>query len=134
MWWPFRFTLRRAQVPQVPQTSVSMPSSSLISSRPATALELISDLTSDFKKAFTFVFLAGSLLVIVAVCIAGDCFAVMDAAKELKGIPAPTTITVGVSGASLLTLLVTFATRWIRNLAKGAERTGSSEPPSGTGP
>jgi hypothetical protein len=92
----------------------------------------MSDLASDFKKALTFVFLVGSLLVIVAACIAGDCFAVMAAARELKGIPAPTTVSVGLSGASLLALVFTFAARWIRNLAKGAERTGSSEPPSGT--
>jgi hypothetical protein len=105
MRWPSRFTLRGARVPQVPQVSASMPSSPLTSTRPATALELISDLASDFKKALTFVFLVGSLLMIVAACIAGDCFAVMAAARELKGIPAPTTVTVGLSGASLLTLL-----------------------------
>jgi hypothetical protein len=129
MQWPFRFTRNGTQATQAPPVPATLPSA-----RPATGLEFISDLTSDFRKALTFVFLVGSLVVIVAGCIAGDCFAIMAAATELKGVPAPTTVTVGVGGASLLTLLATIATRWIKNLAKGAGRTGSTEPPNRTSP
>lgn len=134
MRWPFRFTQHGAQAPPAPPVPANpLPSSPMPPDRPATGLELISDLASDFKKAVTFVFLVGSLLVIAAACIAGDCFAIMAAARELKGVPVPTTVSVGVSGASLLTLIVTIVTRWIKNLAKGAERPGSSEPPNATG-
>jgi hypothetical protein len=135
MRWPFiGFTKRGTRVPQVPPVPASLPSTTAASGRPATALELVSDLASDFKKALTFVFLVSSLLVVFAACVAGDCFAIMAAARELKGIPVPTTVSVGVSGASGLTLVVALVTRWIRNLAKGAERTGSSGPPNGTAP
>src|ERR1700722_20794837 len=101
-WWPFRFTPNGPQAPQAPPVPATLPST-----RPATGLEFVSDLTSDFKKALIFVFLVGSLLVIATACIAGGCFAIMAAARELKGVPVPTTVTVGMSGASFLTLLGT---------------------------
>ncbi len=129
MQWPFRFTLKGPRAPQVPPVPATLPST-----RPSTGLEFVSDLTSDFKKALIFVFLVGSLLVILAACIAGDCFAIMAAARELKGVPVPTTVSVGMSGAGLLTLLGTVVTRWIKGRVKGAERIAPSEPPNGAGP
>ena len=131
MMWPLWFTRRGAGVPHVP-VPVSMPSSPPAPGRPATALEFASDLSKNFPQALTFVFLVGSLLVILAACIAGDCFAVMVAAKELKGIPATTTFSIGLSSASVVTLVSTLVARWIRNHSKGAGPSGTTGPPSGT--
>jgi hypothetical protein len=97
MWWPFRFTPHGAQAPPVSASSLPashLPSSPLPSDRPVTGLELIWGLVSDFKKAGIFVFLVGSLLVIAAACIGGDCFVIMAAARELKGVSVPTTVSI----------------------------------------
>jgi hypothetical protein len=134
MRWPFRFTQRGNRVPQVPPVSAGLPSGIAPSNRPDTGLGLISDLAADTRKAANFVFVVGAVLVILALCIAGDCFAVMAAARELKGIPVATTVSVGFGGAPVLALIGTLLTRLIKNLAKGPGQTGSSQPPNGTAP
>lgn len=131
MRWPSRFTPRGAPVPPVPQVSPSLPGSPALG-RPSSTLELISDLLSDSGKTCRFVFIVGSVLVIIAACIAGDCFAIMAAARELKGIPVTTTVSVGATSASVLTLVVTLVARWVRNLTGRSGQSGPSEPPSGT--
>lgn len=128
-WWPPRFTSNGPQASQAPQVPATLPST-----RPVTGLEFVSDLASDSRKARTFVFLVGSLLVIAAVCIAGVCFAIMAAAREVEGVPVLTTVSVGAGGASLLTVLGAVVKRWIKERPKSAKRTGSSEPPNGASP
>jgi hypothetical protein len=132
MRWPSRFTSRPARVPQVPAVPSGLPGSTG-PGRPSTPLELLSDLTSDTGKAVRFVFIVVSVLVVIAACLAGDCFAVMAAARELKGIPVLTTASVGAGSASVLTLVVTFVARWFRKLTGNAGRNGPSTPPSGIG-
>lgn len=132
MRWPSRFTPGGAPVPPVPQVSPSLPGSPALG-RPSSTLELISDLLSDSGKTRRFVFIVGSVFVIIAVCIAGDCFAIMAAARELKGIPVTTTVSVGATSASVLTLVVTLMARWVRNLTRRSGQSGPSAPPNGTG-
>lgn len=138
MRWPFRFKLRGAQTPPAPSGLPSAASSSMPTprpaTRPATGLEFISDLTSDFKKAGIFVFIVGSVAVIVAGCVAGDCFAVMEAAKEVRGVPASVTASIGAGGASVLTLISALIMRGLRSLSRGGRQTESSGSPNERNP
>lgn len=131
MRWPPWFTPRGTRVPPVPQVSPSLPGSPAFD-RPSTVLGLVSDVLSDGKKAGRLVFIVGSILAILAVCIAAEVFVVMAAARELRGIPATTTVSVGATSASILTLVVTLLSRWVRNLTGKSGRSGPTEPPSGT--
>lgn len=134
MRWPFRFKLRGAQTPPAPSGLPSAASSSMPTPRPATGLEFMSDLTSDFKKAGIFVFIVGSVAVIVAGCVAGDCFAVMEAAKEVRGVPASVTTSIGAGGASVLTLISALIMRGLRSLSRGGRQTESSGSPNERNP
>jgi len=118
MRWPFRFKLRGAQAPAA-SSSLPPAAPGLLPSRPATGLEYLSDLTSDPKKALLFVFIFGSLIVISAASFAGVIFVIMEAAKQLRGVPVSATVSVGIGGASLLTLLSALIARVLRNLSKG---------------
>jgi hypothetical protein len=129
MQWPFRFTRNGTREPQAPPVPATPPAT-----RPATGLELISDLTNDFEKARVFVFLAGSLTVMAAIGFAVAFIVIIVAARELKGVPTSTTVSVGAGGASLISLVATIVTRWIKKLAKGARPTESTEPAGKTSP
>jgi len=86
----------------------------LLADRPSTVVGLISDLCKKPSEAFIFVVIIGSLVVIVTLCLVGVCFAVIIAARGIKGIPLGYTLPIGFGGASLITLLTTIVKSWVK--------------------
>ena len=119
-WPPIGFKLRG--VPTPPATPAP-----LLSDRPSTVLGLLSDLTRDPRQAIVFVFIVGSLLVIITLCFVGACFAIVAAAKGIKGVPMSATVSVGLSGASIVTLVSTIVARKFRKAAKADQTAATTD-------
>ena len=84
--------------------------------RPNSVIGLISDMIRDRKQGYTFLIIAGGLLIILAAC-CGDVIWVMEASKGSSGIPIPAVIA-GLPGASILALLTSWVVRWIRRIKR----------------
>ena len=124
MWWPFGSRLGgRAPLPSAPAPP----------NRPSTVVGFFWDLSMNPKQAATFVFIVGSIIVIASLCFSGACFAIVEASKGIKGIQLRYVLTVGISGASILTLVTTLVTGWLRRLAKAARvDAASADKPNST--
>lgn len=126
MRWPIEVKLGGRPPPELPppapHSSPPEPRSERPAGRPSTFIELFSDLSKDREHAATFVRTVGWILVIATICvvivIATICVAVVvEAAKGIKGVPFYV-LPAGLGGASLVTLITTLLTRWVRRLGK----------------
>jgi MFS family permease len=120
MRWPIELRLGGSPPPATPP--VALPQD-----RPSSVVGFLSDLSRNPKEAFTFVMIIGGILVITALCFTGVCVAVITAARGIKGIPLRYILSVGISGASLLTLAASLITRWIRRSVRASRANGATE-------
>jgi len=112
MRWPFPFR---------PGGSTPLPSAPAPPDRPSTVIGLFSDLSMSPKQAVTFVFVVGSIIIIASLCFVGVCFAVAAASRGMKGIPLRYIFSIGVSGASVVTLVTALVTHRFRKWAKAVQ-------------
>jgi hypothetical protein len=124
MRWPFAF--RPGGGTPLPSGPAPLPSVPAVPDRPSTIVGFLSDLSMNPRQAVTFVFIVGSIIVIASLCFVGMCFAIAAASKGIKGIPLRYILSLGISGASLLTLGTTLVVRWLRKLAKAAQADATS--------
>jgi len=103
------------------------PLAQLSPERPSTTIGFFSDLSRNPKQAFTFVMTIGGIMFIATLCIIGVFLAVYFAAKGTKGVPPHYILPIGISGASLLTLVTTLTATWIRRLAKASRADAASD-------
>src|SRR6266702_4811613 len=120
MRWPIE--LRLGGSPAAAPPPVAFPRD-----RPSSVVGFLSDLSRNPKEAFTFVLIIGGILMIATLCFAGVCIAVIAAARGIKGIPLRYILSVGISGASLLTLAASLITRWIRRLVRALHDRAATE-------
>lgn len=117
------------QTPAAPlsPTSDTQPTRSSPNSfeRPDNIIGLVSDITRDRNQGYTFLIVAGGILIIVTVCFAGGIWAILEASRGSKGIPL-SAVLAGVPGASMLAFLASRVKRWIVKLKRGLRK-----PPSG---
>jgi hypothetical protein len=118
--WPIDVKLRGAPAPPVPPAATPY-------NRPSTVIEFLSDMTRNPKQALVFIMIAGSILIIVAVCITAGCIAVVMASKGIKDVPMRYAVPAGWGGVSFLIFITASLTGWIRKLRKAARDAASSE-------
>lgn len=99
--------------------------------RPNSVIGLISDMIRDRKQGYTFLIIAGGLLIILAAC-CGDVIWVMEASKGSGGIPIPAVIA-GLPGASILALLTSWVVRWIRRIKRRLRTPANGGRPDSSG-
>lgn len=130
MWWPIQIRFGGGS-PAPPEPALPIPARP---DRPSTVVGLLSDLSLNPKQAFVFVMMIGAIVIVVAACIVGVSFGVAAAAQGVKGVPLRYIWSLGLPGASVLTLTATMVTRWIRR-SKASRGDGSSvKTPDGSSP
>jgi hypothetical protein len=97
--------------------------------RPDSVIGLVSDMIRDQKQGYTFLIIAGGLLIILAAC-CGVVIWVMGASKGFNGIPIPAVIA-GLPGASLLAFLTSRVVRWIKRRLRTSANGGRPDSSGG---
>jgi hypothetical protein len=88
--------------------------------RPEKFIELLSDLTRNREQGYTFLIIAGGVLIMVTICLVGGFWAISEASKGFKGLPLRAVLA-GVPSAGFLAFLTSRIVRWIKKIRKSSD-------------
>jgi hypothetical protein len=119
--WPIEIRFGGDTSPPVTQAPAP-PATQPPADRPTNYIGFFSDLSRNPKQAMTFMCFVGGTLFMITGCIVAMLLVVAFAAKGTKGAPLHYIWPIGVGGASILTLIVSLVTAWIRRrLARASQ-------------